>query len=187
MISDGVLHAVRGRVEEFQQQKRTPLDLPSSSAGTTAALTDNDENHYDFLEGRLTSSSKLVQASTIKTRNLQESACANSTSSIDVSSTVFPLIEGCYAPYLSDDELWYITETALILPLESNSSSDVSEAFDQKFKDFLPLNADNGTSVQADLPAVTSLGLRPLGVDILRSVHCKRRNFLFVIELGLCT
>lgn len=66
-----------------------------------------------------------LQDSTIKRRKLQQSDCANGTSSISVTSSVFPLLEGCFDPDVTDGFVSYSSGTSCIIPLGSTITAEV--------------------------------------------------------------
>ena len=113
-----------GKVQE-QTRKRSDL-LPPSAAAIATGRPVRYEIYPNVLADSLRSVSEKVQASNIDGRTLQESACADVTSSISVTSTVFLLLEGCLAPTLVEGVVWYESETAIIAPIEGTTSTDVS-------------------------------------------------------------
>lgn len=125
----------RSLQEARAQQTLKHQYLPSAfSAGITTTTTtglepSGDQLHPDVSGVNYTLLSKMVQASAItdNSRRLQEgSDCADGTTPVLVSSTVFPLLEGCLSPSVVDGVLWYTTDTGVILPLESSNTADVS-------------------------------------------------------------
>ena len=115
------------RVGKVQQQTRErSYRLPLSAAAIATGRPVRDDIYRNVLADSLRSVSEKVQASNIDGRILQESACADVTSSISVTSTVFLLLEGCLAPTLVEGVVRYESETAIIAPIEGTTSTDVS-------------------------------------------------------------
>lgn len=133
VFSGRVHEAVRGHVGQFQAETLNSHNLLSAYAGSTTGLPVREEIHQDVLADSLKAFSKTVQASNINGRNLQESSCADGTSSISVTSTVFPLMEGCLEPGLVEGDVFYSSGTAIIGPLEASSSTDVSILLELNF------------------------------------------------------
>ena len=126
MFSYRVLDAVRGRVGQVKAQTLNSQDLLSAYAGYTTGLPVREKIHPGVLAEGLRSLSKTVQSSNINGRNLQESTCVDAASSISVTSTAFPRMEGCFEPGLVEGDVWYRSYTAVIASLEASSSADVS-------------------------------------------------------------
>lgn len=125
MPYDGGIEADHRRNEHIKPVTRKRKDLVSTSAGAPAGLPFRQETHADILADSHVPFSKMVLSSAINSLNLQEADCADGTSSISVTATVFPLLEGCLVPGFVDGDLRYETETAIILA-QRRTSTEVS-------------------------------------------------------------
>lgn len=127
VFSDVDHKVVRGHVEQVKAQALKLKELPSTAADTTTTfwLPSVGQIHHDAPGLNLALLSKTVQASAINKRSLQESDCADGTTPISVTSTVFPIMEGCLLPVVVEGAVWYTTGVATIFPA-SASSTDVS-------------------------------------------------------------
>lgn len=123
MSPNSALEAVRGRIDPVQSKTWKGGNLPSNPTGTPERLPAGCEIHPDVLA---LFSNAVLHASTANSRNLQESACADGTSSIDVASTVFPLLESCMIPIEVDGQVSYGSRTGYIIYMEETTSTDVS-------------------------------------------------------------
>lgn len=113
--------AVRGRVH-LRQGLTLKGNYLLSAAG--------DEIHVGVKGDKLGLFAEMgFQASTINIRSLQESACTDGASPVSVTSTVFPLLEGCYIPSVDGDgEVSYTATSgaAFFWVLDGAASTDVS-------------------------------------------------------------
>lgn len=103
--------------------------LPTSSARTTTIATelaDGDPTDVQNPADKAKFFSKVAPALAINSRRLQDSACADGAASIFVSSTVFPLMEGCFLANVVDGNTVYAADTATIVSVESTSTAEVS-------------------------------------------------------------
>lgn len=127
MFYDIVHGALRGQVGQLQAQAWNRKDLPSVAAGEITRLPRDYGLPPPSPGGQLALDSETVhQASTVNGRNLQESDCADGTSPISVSSTAFPLLEGCLdAIVLDDGTVAYQGETSVVISQDGSTSTDV--------------------------------------------------------------
>ena len=139
MSPDGALEAIRGRIEREHVQTWKEKYLPSATTGTFKSVPVGDEIHPYFLA---LFPNVAPHASAVNSRGLQESACGDGTSSIDVSSTVFPLLDSCMSPIEVDGDVSYGSSTGFIIYLEATTSTDVSFG-DQNFHPAISLHKQN--------------------------------------------
>lgn len=135
MSSDVDVEVVRRQDVQVRSQVLKRNGVPSRSAGTTATTTGlhlDDLVHPDVARDRVGLVSNMVSPALLADsgRKLQELGCTGAGTSISVSSTVFPLMEGCFTPTLVDGSFTYTMATASIYVVESTSStSEVSACF----------------------------------------------------------
>lgn len=121
------IEAVRENSEKIQAWALSFGQLPPDPAGAIAMERPvRDEIDHYVAADKIASLSSLFQPSTSQKRDLQESNCADSTSPIYVTSTVFSLLEGCMTPVDIGGEVSYTLDTAFIFRGERSSSTDVS-------------------------------------------------------------
>ena len=123
--SDFDFEIVRGQFERIRAHTLRHQDLPSSSATTVYG---GDLIQRGVLGVRRMLSPETISRSVINSRNLQQSACADGTTSFAVSSTVFPLMEGCFVAVDVEGTTVYATDTAVIFPAEAPIATDVSSS-----------------------------------------------------------
>lgn len=125
--SDFKFEMVRGQFELIRAQILRQKDLRSASATTTTTgLPSGDTTHPGVPGVRDMPSSEMLTRLVSASRNLQQSACADGTPPIFVSSTMFPLMEGCFCASDVNGTAVYATDTAVITPAESLNTRDVS-------------------------------------------------------------
>lgn len=127
--------------EAGQLRAKTVKDkgFPADSARPTTIATElavGDQRHVQNPEDKPTLVSKVTPALAINSRRAQDFACADGAASVSVSSTMFPLMEGCFFADVVDGEMVYAADTATIVSVESTSTAEVS----------VPLNLVSGVS-----------------------------------------
>lgn len=117
----GALHGSAGQMHE--QALRTE-DTPSAPADAASTITtgllavDGRETHADIPgeNSKLMIHSKSVPASAVnRRRNLQESQASTCETLVKVTSSIFPLLEGCLAPSVVDGfDVAYVSSTGFV-------------------------------------------------------------------------
>lgn len=130
--SDFDFEVVRVQVKQIHAMATNQKYLLSASAITTATAgpPGGDLIHLDVLGAKLMLSSELFPRAAADSRKLQDSTCAGGTpTSLSVSSTAFPLMEGCLVGAVDGNgNPGYVTDTAIIAIVEPSTSTDVSIA-----------------------------------------------------------
>lgn len=124
------VEVVRGQLDELITKTSKHEDALPPSAGTTTRTgqSGGDQARPGVPVFDTTLLSGMVKSSVISSnngRNLKEADCSVDTTPILVSSTRFPLLEGCLAPTVVDDVLLYTSGTAGIAYVESSDTSTV--------------------------------------------------------------
>lgn len=120
---------VDGEVGQVRAKTMKHKGPPTASARTTTVATelvDGDPTDVPNPVDKAKLFSKVAPALAINSHRLQDSACADGAASISVSSTVFPLVEGCFLANVVDGKIVYAADTATIVSVESASTAEVS-------------------------------------------------------------
>lgn len=129
MSYHGVFEVFDAQIGQIRAKKWKLKDLLTTPASTTTTATElavADAVHRDVQGDNFELFSKTAPPFSFNSRTLQGSVCDDGASSIFVSSTVFPLLEGCFLPNVVDGERVYEADTAIIFSVASDTTAEVS-------------------------------------------------------------
>lgn len=110
------LHFIKGEFEQIRAQTLMHNDLPSGAVGPTVPtrLPGRDLVQADDPVGNVAVLTKKGPVSVLNSRTLKGAACADADTSISVSSTVFPEMEGRLIMYQNGGRQSYSTWNTIL-------------------------------------------------------------------------
>ena len=124
----GIVKGLDGNVGNVRSKTLKRNFAPEAPARTTQTPTELAVDAAAYLHlppDNMMLSSKMARILAIKGRRSEESGCDDGAASISVSSTAFPLMEGCLLADVTNGEIVYKAETAIIISVHSTGTAEV--------------------------------------------------------------
>lgn len=147
-----VVKGLDGKVWQVRENTLKLNVAPAASPRTSPASTElavDDAAYLQLLEDSIRLSTKMARTLAINSRPLEESGCKDGAGSLYVSSTAFPLMEGCLRADKANGHIAYKADTAIISSVESTATAEV-RAFRRVFSRVCSCATHNAALRHAD-------------------------------------